>query len=287
MTISKRYFRRWNDHKKRSLKLLLEKEKQRRICASSPSKWVTDLELIRDPDDNPVVPDPWQVQMLDSQKKRIILNIHRQGGKSAMSSLKCLHKAIFKPKSLSLIVAPALRQSQENFKKIQDYISMLPKEPDYMEHTKLSLQFGNGSRILCLPGGNEGRTIRGFSRPDIIVEDESAQCSDMLYDALAPMMTTFPDCQLILCSTPFGQVGHFYKIWNDGGKEWLKVRLTAPENPRISKEFLDEQQRDGTHGPLYFQQEYLCEFVANDTQLIDLEMIKRAQNLEVPIIAFG
>jgi len=34
-------------------------------------------------------------------------------------------------KSLSLIIAPALRQSQENFEKIQDYINLLPKRPKF------------------------------------------------------------------------------------------------------------------------------------------------------------
>ena len=80
--------------------------------------------------------DPWQIKMLDSPSKRICLNIHRQGGKSAMSSLICLHTAIFKQKSLSLIIAPALRQSQENFKKIADYISLLPDPPGFNEDRK-------------------------------------------------------------------------------------------------------------------------------------------------------
>jgi len=132
--------------------------------------------------------DPWQIRMLDSQSKRTALNIHRQGGKSTMSSLICLHTALFLPGSLSLIIAPSLRQSQENFLKIREFIDRLDKVPRFGESTKLSLKFETGSRILCLPGGNEGKTIRGFSRPDVIVEDEAAQCSDELHYAIMPMM---------------------------------------------------------------------------------------------------
>src|SRR5512137_2818449 len=98
--------------------------------------------------------------MLNSPAKRIILNIHRQGGKSTVSSLKCLHRAVFYPGSLSLIIAPALRQSQENFKKILDFIDQMDESLPLLEDTKLSLQTETGSRILSLPGGNEGRTVR-------------------------------------------------------------------------------------------------------------------------------
>lgn len=242
--------------------------------------WAADLGLIRDKEDHPAPPDVWQVQMLDSPSTRICLNIHRQGGKSAMSSLITLHKAIFQKKSLGLIIAPALRQSQENFKKIQDYIDLLPDCPQFDEFTKLSLQFENGSRILTLPGGNEGKTIRGFSRPDVIVEDEAAQCSEELFNAILPMMTTYPECKFILCSTPFGQRGHFYKIYTES-KTWEKHKLRADENPRISKDFLVEMRE--LRGPYVFAQEFECEFVASDTQLISHESIMKAMNTDIPI----
>jgi hypothetical protein len=246
------------------------------IYSETPSLWVEDYFGL--------ILDSWQVQMLDSPKNRICLNIHRQGGKSTMAALICLHTALFKPNSLSLIVAPALRQSQENFKKIRAFIDQLLERPRFDESTKLSMQFNNGSRIITLPGGNEGKTIRGFSRPDIIIEDESAQCADELYDALSPMMATNPSCKFILCSTPFGQIGHFFKTYTDGGPEWLKIKLTGPDNPRISKEFLEEQRKDGTHSPLYFAQEYLCEFTANESNLFHLDTIIKARDSLIPII---
>lgn len=243
------------------------------IYIETPSLWAEDLlgyQL-----------DSWQIKMLDSPSKRICLNIHRQGGKSAMSSLICLHTALFKPGSLSLIIAPALRQSQENFRKIADYIDMMPDAPRFHEHTKLSLRFDNGSRILCLPGGNEGKTIRGFSRPDVIVEDEAAQCSDDLHYAIIPMMTTYPDCRFIMASTPFGQRGHYHKTWMELDS-WEKHELKASNNPRISKAFLAEMRE--TLSPYFYAQEFECEFVASDTQLISHDSILKSLNTDIPII---
>jgi hypothetical protein len=246
------------------------------IYTNKPSLWAKDLfglDL-----------DGWQKEMLDSPAKRIILNIHRQGGKSTISSLLVLHVALFKPGSLSLIIAPALRQSQENFKKVRGFIDQLPSCPDFDESTKLSLQFENGSRILSLPGGSEGATIRGFSRPDVIVEDEASRCSDSLYQALRPMMATNSGCKLILCSTPWGQRGHFYKIWTEG-EAWLKLKVIASECKRISHAFLEEERK--ALGPWVFAQEYEGEFVGDESQLFTLSMIKNAHNTEIPIISLG
>ena len=229
--------------------------------------------MIRDALDLPARPDDWQVEFLDSDRRRKILNIHRQAGKSTVSSLKCLHKAIFKPGSLSLIIAPALRQSRENFRAIQKSLELLPKKPEFHEFTKLSLETSKGSRIICLPGGNEGTTIRGFSRPDLIIEDEAARCSDELHEAIVPMMTSFPDCELILASTPWGQ----------RGAEWLKIELKASQNPRIDKEFLVEQ-RNGPLGPYYYLQEFECEFIASETQLISHESILKALDNGISIV---
>ncbi len=200
-----------------------------------------------------------------------------------MASLKCLHKAIFRPGSLSLIIAPALRQAQEDFISIKKTIDIIPDPPDFDSLTKLSLETDKGSRILCLPGGNEGATIRGFSRPDIIVEDESSRCSDTLYEAIVPMMTAYPDCELILASTPWGQRGHYYNIWTTTGPQWLKIELNAEQNPRISREFLEEQKQSGI-SPWYYLQEFMCQFVQAENQLISCDMIERSLDQSIPIV---
>ncbi len=62
-------------------------------------------------------PDPWQEDLLRSGSDRVLLNCCRQSGKSTMSGLIALHRALYHPGSLILCLAPALRQSQELFGK--------------------------------------------------------------------------------------------------------------------------------------------------------------------------
>ena len=155
-----------------------------------PVAWVNDNGLLTDKDGNPARLDATQESILRSTNKRIIINCHRQWGKSQMASFLCLHRAIYHPRSLCLLVAPSLRQSSENFRKILDSLNINAIGSEMLESTKLSLMLPNRSRILALPGSQ--KTIRGFSRPDIIVIDEAAQAADELYEALFPMFLRNP-----------------------------------------------------------------------------------------------
>src|ERR687897_8667 len=67
-----------------------------------------------------IIPDRWQEEFLRSSADRVLLNCSRQSGKSTMSAVIALHKALYHPGSLVLCLAPALRQSQELFGRIPD-----------------------------------------------------------------------------------------------------------------------------------------------------------------------
>ena len=84
-------------------------------------------------------PDPWQEQALRWSGKRLLLNCCRQSGKSTTAAILALHRAVFYPKSLVLLVSPSLRQSSELFRKVRDFLRVLPAEqqPDLIEDNKL------------------------------------------------------------------------------------------------------------------------------------------------------
>src|SRR5215208_7784156 len=65
-----------------------------------------------------IVPDAWQEELLRSFSDRVLLNCCRQSGKSTMAALIGLHKALYHPHSLVLILAPAERQAKETFGKV-------------------------------------------------------------------------------------------------------------------------------------------------------------------------
>jgi hypothetical protein len=202
-----------------------------------------------------LVPDAWQERVLRWSGKRLLLNCSRQAGKSTTTSVLALHRALTTAGALVLLISPSLRQSAELFRKVLDAIAKLPARPEMSEENKLSVRFGNGSRIVSLPSSEA--TIRGFSSVSLIIEDEAAFVDDDLNTAMRPMLAV-SDGQMILMSTPNGRRGHFFEAWERGGDAWERVRVTGHEVPRIARAFLDEERRIMGER---FRQEYLCEFV--------------------------
>jgi len=202
------------------------------------------------------IPDAWQRQALRWSGRRAVWLCARQTGKSTCAALLALHRATYQPGALVLLVSPSLRQSSELFRKVAGLLDRLDVRPDLLEDNKLSLTLTNGSRVLSLPSSEA--TIRGFSAPDLIVEDEAARVSDELHAALTPMQATSPSGQLVLMSTPFGRRGHFFEAWESGGEAWARIRVTADECERIDQSFLEQERR--SMDSWTFEQEYLCMF---------------------------
>lgn len=143
--------------------------------------------------------------------------------------------------------------------------------PELTQESALRAQFGNGSRVLALPGSE--KTTRGYAGARMIILDEAARVPDELVTALRPAMATV-DGSLIALSTPAGQRGFFYESWVGDDPSWVRVKVTADQCPRLSKEYLAGELK--ALGPQMFKQEFGCEFVADDEALFAVTMITRA-----------
>src|ERR687896_1244342 len=146
-------------------------------------------------------PDPWQERLLRSTADRMLLNCCRQSGKSTMTGLIALHRALYHPGSLILCLAPALRQSQELFGKVLGFYRDLGRPVAAQGERKLSLELENGSRIVTLPGTE--KTIRGFSGASLLLIDEAARVANDLYASIRPMLAVSGG-RLLAMSSPFG-----------------------------------------------------------------------------------
>jgi hypothetical protein len=222
------------------------------------------------------VADPWQERVLSWTGKRLLLNCCRQSGKSTTTAILALHRALYFAKSLILLVSPSLRQSAELFKKVSDFLALLPVRPALTEDNKLSLQMENGSRIVSLPAKESN--VRGFSGPSLIVEDESARVTDDLFLALRPMLA-ISNGQHILLSTPWGRRGHFFESWENGGESWERIKITAYDCPRISAQFLAEEKATMPHN--WYAAEYFCEFTETEDSVFNYDDVRTAMSSDI------
>jgi hypothetical protein len=226
------------------------------------------------------IPDAWQEQVPTSTSPRLVMNICRQAGKSTISAILALHQALYSPGSLILLVSPSLRQSAELFRKVGDFLALLPVHPSLTEDNRLSLRFTNRSRIVSLPAA-ESR-VRGFSAPALVIEDESARVPDDLYLTIRPMFSTNQG-RHILMSTPHGQRGHFHEIWMHG-TDWEKVCITAAQCPRISASFLAAEKASMPSG--WYASEYECTFGETEDSVFRHEDVLRMLSDEVVPLVF-
>jgi Terminase large subunit, T4likevirus-type, N-terminal len=224
-----------------------------------------------------IVPDPWQHDLLRSKADRVLLNCSRQSGKSTMAAIIALHRALFYPGSLVLILAPAERQAKELFAKVSEFYRVLHREVPAPSDRKLGIQLINGSRIEALPGSE--RTIRGFSGVDLLILDEASRVDDELYFAVRPMLAVSGGAMMML-TTPYGRRGVFYEAWEgDDSDKWERYEVPASSVPRITAEFLDKERR--SLPARVFRQEYECSFEETDDAVFSYADIAGAMSDEV------
>jgi hypothetical protein len=211
-------------------------------------------------------PDAKQTAVLLGGRRGIV-NCTRQWGKSTVAALKAVHRAHTRPGSLTLLVTPSGRQSGEFLRKAEEFVRRLGIRVRGDGDNELSIAFPNGSRIVGVPGNET--TVRGFSAVSLMLIDEAARVNDALYLAVRPMLAV-GNGDLWLMSTPNGRRGFFWEEWDHGAEDWERISVGAPDCPRISPEFLEEEKAKGED---WFRQEYLCEFVEREGSVFSWESI--------------
>jgi len=201
--------------------------------------------------------DSFQQKIFDAPGN-ICVRSGRQIGKSTVISVKAGEKAVKNPNMNIMVIASVERQAQLLFEKILDYVyrnykNYISKGKD--RPTKHKLKLKNGSVIHCLPTGESGYGIRGFTI-DLLIADEAAFIPEAVWTAVTPMLAATGG-DTILLSTPFGRDGYYYRCFSD--PKFTSFHRSSEDCPRIDKEFLAHEKEWMTD--LQYAQEYLGEFV--------------------------
>lgn len=97
-----------------------------------------------------MMPDPWQREFLLCDEQSIMLLCSRGAGKSRVTSAKALHRALFFPRSLILLVSRSQRQSMELFRYVKQGFAAVREPVPAIRETMTELELANGSCIVCL-----------------------------------------------------------------------------------------------------------------------------------------
>ncbi len=225
------------------------------------------------------VPDVTQAVLLRTKHRRVILNCHRQWGKSTMAAIRAVHQALSRPGQQIIIVSTDARHSQKLANLCRGLARRLGVAVKGDGTNERSVLFPNGSVIVPLPGKPEA--MRGFTA-NLLIVDEAAGVPDEVYVAATPMLAA-TDGELWLLSTPKGKRGFVYEVW--AGKDsaaypWLRMEGKPTEHTRIRPEFLANEQRSQTAEQ--YDAEYGCQFTTPDRYVFPEEWLEQAFRVEIP-----
>lgn len=198
-------------------------------------------------------PDAKQIEILQSRRKRIVLNWGRQGGKSTVVVAKAVHYAVMHAGVTIVILGGEERHTAGFLVKVDQFLARLGWPVRGVPGLRLSRSLPNGSRFVTMTT-NTG--VRGETAAMVIV-DEAAYVSDAVWESMLPVLAT-TDGIIIVLSTPNGRKGWFYELWRNG-PGWFRSEYRADHNPRISPQFLKEVA--AMQGERFLKQEFLCEFL--------------------------
>ena len=144
------------------------------------------------------------------------------------------------------------------------------------------IRFANGSRILSLPANPD--TARGYSANLVLDEFAMHEADREVWAAIFPTITNELSGQkkIRVVSTPKGRGNKFAELWEEGGPQWSRHKVTLDDaiaaGLRVDKAAL----REGVADEDIWRQEYFCEFLANDTTYFPLDLIRACERIPAP-----
>ena len=211
--------------------------------------------------------EPWQQDVLLSMARRQLLLTARQVGKSTVTAVAAAQVALYEPASLTLIVSPSQRQSDETLGKVRVVVGRVAS----VRGNSQELRLESGSRVVSLPATES--TTRGFSASRLLIFDEAARVPDEVYVGTLPMVAA--DGRVIALSTPGARAGWFHDACSQPQVAgWERHRVTVHESARFSPARIAELK--AALGDRQFGSEYLCQFVGLMESAFDPDKVEAA-----------
>jgi len=207
-------------------------------------------------------------------KNRVVAIWPRQSGKSQTVSVYCLFRALL-DKIQIIIVAPTQSQSGELYLKIR----AMAEENEVIKSqitksTETEMIFLNGSRILSLPCGPEGKSIRGYTADIVVLEEAGIMKDSIVNTVILPMIAAKKDKgQIIKIGTPLLKNNFYESCFN---KKYEVIKITwrdCVEVGQYSLDFIEEQKSNLLANE--FLTEYEAEFPDDSMSFFTQELINK------------
>lgn len=225
--------------------------------------------------------------VLDPARFKIWLS-SRQIGKSFGTAFEAAADCAKHPGAEWLVMSAGQRQADEwmlKASRLSRAIALEMAGTDEAVRVEVSaseIRFSNGARILSVPANPD--TARGYSANLVLDEFAIHEQDREIWAAVFPTVTNELSGQkkIRVVSTPKGRGNKFAELWEEGGTQWSRHRVTLDDaiaaGLRVDKAAL----REGVADEDIWRQEYFCEFLANDTTYFPLDLIRACERIPAP-----
>ena len=219
---------------------------------------------------NGITPFVYQAEIMRASPRRALVCWGRQSSKSTTWAAWALHRALYRPGTLTIIASFNHDKAKELLARgmalYEPYEKEFPTLAETSEHVVFRHPDGQKSEIRTIParpGSGRGPTAHA------LILDEAAWTTETLLSEILYSLST-TDGPLIALSTPPEQPqGWWWATWTKGGEVdaqeatrlndgWVRSLIPSTRCPLIRQDFLDGALE--IDGPLRFAREVMCEF---------------------------
>lgn len=220
---------------------------------------------------------PHQQDMVSSPARIRVMCAGRQVGKSRTLAIEALYRAFTQQRALVLLISAGEVAARRLLEECATLASASPLlRGSVIDDQRAQLTLSNGSRIISVPASQ--KQIRGWP-VDLLIIDEAGWVDNEIWRAAEPAIIARPGSRIILSSSPWGGVDHFFRQLFNRGMESPDARYASfhwPSslNPLISADDLEAiREREPSH---YFNREYLAEWTDEAGAFFSTEEIDSA-----------
>ena len=218
-------------------------------------------------------PRQWQKECHLKKERFRVLALHRRAGKTELSLLELIDKALKTEKELGMFiyVCPFLRQAKAvAWGRLKEKIEPLRRcSLVDINEGELSVKFKHNGAIIRLFGGDNADALRGLRLDGAILDEVSQIKVELWNDVIQPALSDRLGWAIFI-GTPSG-INLFSELYYKGLEEdgWSAARYTVYDTQSIFPQEVERLKRDMSETS--FSREYLCDFSAQgDDQLIAL-----------------
>ena len=218
------------------------------------------------------------VEMYAGNKRCITVTL-RQAGKTTVVAAFLLWYAMFHNEKDVAVLANKGAQAQE----IMDRIRLMCENLPYfiMRGVKVfnkgSIVFDNDSRIFGAASGSS--SIRGKSIALLYLDEMAFLAQDEeFWTSTMPVVSSGKDSRIVITSTPNGQRGVFYRVYQDavsGKNGYAHLTVTWHDHPKRDATWANATMAE--IGVSRFKQEFECDFMGSAGTLIPADILGRLQ----------